>query len=292
MNRQSYRPACIMPTILRIQTDVMKNIPRPAPFMLLSTNHGSMIVNRNDFAPSAGESHGVGYQLMTQSHYEQEEVDFVLALLASCLRDRGAGVIAIDCGANIGVHTVEMGRFMYGWGHVVAFEAQEKIYYALCGNIALNNCLNVNALNSAVGASQGVIDIPEPNYLIPGSFGSVELQQSANNEFIGQALDYQNRTIRVDLVTLDSLGMQRVDLIKIDVEGMEEQVLHGAEQSILRCRPLIFMEVIKSDMAAIRDWLEQRGYRLFPAGINVLAVHRDDVLIPHLKNEDGRLQLV
>jgi FkbM family methyltransferase len=154
-------------------------------------------------------------------------VDFVLALLASCLRDRGEGVLAIDCGANIGVHTIEMARFMYTWGHVVAFEAQEKIYYALCGNIALNNCLNVNALNSAVGEHCGQIDIPEPDYLRPGSFGSVELQQSASNEFIGQALDYQHRTIRIDLVSLDSLGLQRIDFIKIDVEGMEEQVLRG-----------------------------------------------------------------
>lgn len=270
----------------------MKNIPRPAPFMLLSTNHGSMIVNRNDFAPSDGESYGVGYQLMTQSGYEQEEVDFVLALLASCLRDRGEGVLAIDCGANIGVHTIEMARFMYTWGHVVAFEAQEKIYYALCGNIALNNCLNVNALNSAVGEHCGQIDIPEPDYLRPGSFGSVELQQSASNEFIGQALDYQHRTIRIDLVSLDSLGLQRIDFIKIDVEGMEEQVLRGAAQSIRRCRPLIFMEIIKSDMTVIRPWLEALGYRLFPAGVNMLAVHQDDALIPHLKNEGGRLQLV
>ena len=46
-------------------------------------------------------------------------------------------------GANIGVHTVEWARHMYGWGNVIAIEAQERLYYSLCGNISLNNCLNV-----------------------------------------------------------------------------------------------------------------------------------------------------
>ena len=38
----------------------------------------------------------------------------------------GDGVMAIDCGANVGVHTLEWSRLMYGWGEVIAFEAQEN----------------------------------------------------------------------------------------------------------------------------------------------------------------------
>ncbi|GGY07794.1 FkbM family methyltransferase [Paludibacterium paludis] len=270
----------------------MKNIPRPAPFMLLSTNHGSMIVNRNDYHASPGGTFGVGYELMSQSGYEQEEIDFVLALLASCLRDKGPGVLAIDCGANIGVHTIEWARFMYGWGHVIAFEAQEKIYYALAGNIVLNNCFNVNAMNSAVGAECGHIDIPEPDYLVPGSFGSFELKPSGCGEDIGQPIDYGNRPLRVEMVTLDSLALERVDLVKIDVEGMEEQVLAGAESLLRRHRPILFVEMLKSDKEAIRARLASLGYIVFPAGINALAIHESDPLRVRLKNEDGRLQLV
>lgn len=181
------------------------------------------------------------------------------------------------------MHKVEWARFLYGWSHVVAFEAQEKIYYALCGNIALNNCLNVNALNSAVGNRCGQIDIPEPDYLTPGSFGSLELQASDHNEFIGQPLDYTARTIRIDMVTLDSLNLQRIDLIKLDVEGMEQQVLEGAAGSLERCRPMVFLETLKADMNVTGPWLASRCYRLFPAGINLLAVHESDPALPRLK---------
>ena len=55
---------------------------------------------------------------------------------------------------------------MYGWGNVISFEAQEKIYYALAGNITINNCLNVSARLSAVGLNCSSIEIPEINYLI------------------------------------------------------------------------------------------------------------------------------
>jgi hypothetical protein len=41
------------------------------------------------------------------------------------------GVVVIDCGANIGAHTIEWGKRMTGWGSVLAIEAQERIYYAL-----------------------------------------------------------------------------------------------------------------------------------------------------------------
>jgi FkbM family methyltransferase len=269
----------------------MKNVPRPAPFVLVSSNHGSMIVNRNDFAQDAHGFSGVGYQLLTASCYEQEEIDFVLALLAARLKHVGPGVIGIDCGANIGVHTVEWARFMYGWGHVVAFEAQEKIYYALAGNIALNNCLNVNALNSAVGAECGHIDIPQPDYLRPGSFGSFELQRREHNQDIGQPIDYGNASQRIDLVTLDSLGLDRVDLIKIDVEGMEEQVLAGACDTLRRHRPLLFIEILKTSQPQLEARLAPFGYRLYACGINTLAVHADDPIGASLRAENGRLYL-
>ncbi|WP_028537263.1 FkbM family methyltransferase [Paludibacterium yongneupense] len=269
----------------------MKNIMRPAPFVLLSSNHGSMIVNRNDFAQDKYGFSGVGYQLLTTSSYEQEEIDFVLALLGARLKHFGSGVIGIDCGANIGVHTIEWARFMHGWGHVVAFEAQEKIYYALAGNIALNNCLNVNALNSAVGAECGHIDIPQPDYLRPGSFGSFELQESAHNQDIGQPIDYSNKCQRVDLLTLDSLNLDRVDLIKIDVEGMEEQTLLGACDTLRRHRPLLFIEILKTDPQRLEALLAPLGYRLYSCGINTLAVHADDPICASLRSEGGRLYL-
>ena len=109
----------------------MINIQKPIPFVLTSTNHGMMIVNRNDYFMIDNESgYGVGHQLLNTSSFDQQEIDFALALIYRRKVNFGEGVVAIDCGANIGVHSVEWARLMTSWGSVITFEAQEKIFYA------------------------------------------------------------------------------------------------------------------------------------------------------------------
>ena len=205
-------------------------VSRPIAFVLAASNHGTMIVNRNDYRMTQPERGvGVAYQILTTSSFDQTEVDIALVLLKLRQTYFGNGVVAIDGGANIGVHTIEWARAMTGWGQVIAFEAQERIYYALAGNIAVNNCFNASARHAALGAQCGTLRIPEPNYLVPSSFGSLELRQSQKNEFIGQVIDYSAEALKpVAMVSIDSLDLPRVDLIKIDVEGMEVDVLAGA----------------------------------------------------------------
>ena len=263
----------------------MPNPARPAAFVLVSTAHGSMIVNRNDYkmtGPNSG--FGVGFQLLSTSGYDQPEIASTLALLRARRGDYGDGVVAIDCGANIGVHTIEWARLMTGWGGVYSFEAQEKIFYALAGNIALNNCFNVTARLAAVGAECGRISLPAINYCVPSSFGSLELIPGDCNEDIGQYVDYNRPAQQIDMLTLDSLQLPRVDLVKIDVEGMELQVLEGAKESISRFKPQVVVELIKCDGEAVARLLESSGYETFPMGMNVLAVHASDPLLGRLKS--------
>ena len=68
--------------------------------------------------------------MLNSSSFDHREIDLALALLERRRQSFGSGMVAIDCGANIGVHTIEWARLMYGWGEVISFEAQEKIYYA------------------------------------------------------------------------------------------------------------------------------------------------------------------
>lgn len=254
-----------------------KTVLRPTAFVLVSTNHGSMLVNRHDYRTVPGGAYGVGYQLMETSSFDHEEVDIAMQLLESRRKNFGDGVMAIDCGANIGVHTIEWSRLMFGWGNVIAFEAQERVFYALAGNLTLNNCFNARAIWAAVGAEEGSIRVPMPNYLAPASFGSLEIKKSATNEFIGQHIDYSdNKTQPTQMRSIDSFGLQRLDFIKIDIEGMEMDALMGARETIARCRPQLMIEKIKSNETEITDFLKQRGYIIFPLGINLLAVHESD----------------
>jgi FkbM family methyltransferase len=257
----------------------MPNQPRKIAFVTAATDHGMLIVNRFDHhVIDKNSGFGVGFQLLERAAYDADEVNLVLSLLDLRRQHYGDGVIAIDCGANIGVHTVEWAKHMTGWGVVLAFEAQERIYYALAGNLALNNLFNARAFHAAVTAQPGTMKIPMPNYSIPGSFGSLELRRRDNTEFIGQPIDYsESKMVEVRAVNLDSFNFGRLDLIKIDVEGMEVEVLQGAQRTIESCHPVILVEIIKSNSDLLRGWLEERGYKIMEAGINILAIHASDV---------------
>jgi FkbM family methyltransferase len=251
---------------------------RPAAFVLASSDHGTLIVNRNDYADTGGGNMiGVGCQVLFNSSFDRDEVDLALRMLDFRRRLFGDGVMALDCGANIGVHTVEWAKQMHGWGSVIAVEAQERVFYALAGNITINNCFNARAIWGAVGAENGEIIVPRPDYLRPGSYGSMEIRPSVRNEFIGQPIDYSEESgVKTRLFTIDSLALPRVDFIKIDIEGMEMEALAGAMGTIRKFRPQMIIEKIKSDETALRNLLIAEGYRVAPFTGNLVAIHGSD----------------
>ncbi len=263
----------------------MRNVGRKLAFVLAATNHGSMIVNRFDHRMlDTDRGYGVGHQLLETGACDSLEVELATQLLELRRRYHGDGVLALDCGANIGVHTVEWATAMSGWGSVMAVEPQERLYYALAGNIALNNCFNAVAMHAAVGAENGVVTVPTPNYLTPSSFGNLELQQRDGNEYIGQDIDYSAENgVPVQKVAIDSLELPRVDLIKLDIEGMEMDALAGAAQTVERCRPIVLVETDKVDREELRAWLAQRDYVVVDAGPNLLAIHRADETLTQLQ---------
>jgi len=240
-----------------------KSNRRPTAFVIISTNHGTMLVNRHDYRLVRGSGYGVGYELLKTSSYEQEEVDTVLRLLQTRKQNFGDGVVAIDCGANIGVHTIEWAQFMYGWGEVISFEAQERIFYALAGNITLNNCFNARAIWAAVGAENGHIKVPVPDYFVPSSFGSLEIKKTDRTEFIGQEIDYsEDKTITTQMMSIDGLKLNRLDFIKIDIEGMEMDALKGAESSLRRMKPQLLIEKLKAKKNDIQKICKKMGYKM------------------------------
>jgi FkbM family methyltransferase len=258
---------------------------RKLSFVLAASDHGAMIVSRLDYCMTSSDGgFGVGYQILERGAFDAAEISLAVQILNLRRQYFGDGVLAIDCGANIGVHTIEWSRRMTGWGTVLAIEAQERIHYALAGNIALNNCFNATALNAAVTDKLGILMIPQPNYLTSASFGSLELRQSPTNEFIGQAINYAKENLRpVQAITIDSLKLTRIDFIKIDIEGMEMEALTGAAQSIAYNKPTLLIEAIKSDATTLREWLISREYKVFSVGINVLAVHASDSILSHIR---------
>ena len=242
---------------------------RPLPFVLAATNQGTLILNHLDL--------GVGWQLLARGAYDPNEVGTVVQLLDRLKTARGPGIAAIDCGANIGVHTITWARHMAGWGEVIAIEAQERIFYALAGNIALSNSFNARAIWAAVSDSGGTLMIPQPDDTQTASYCSLELLNSDTVENIGQAISYRPESLRaVTAMPIDSLELSRLDFIKIDVEGMEVQALNGARDSIARYRPFLFIEHIKAGLDALNNLLAELGYKSWDVGSNILAIPQED----------------
>ncbi len=137
------------------------------------------------------------------------------------------GTTAVDIGAHIGCHTLAMAKRVGAEGRVYAFEPQPKLHRELKVNMALNGMENVQTFCAAVGDKDGEIELSP---LKEGNEGSSVLQGGAG--------------IFVPLMTLDSLHLKNVSLIKIDVEGMEDQVLAGAQNTLRENRPLILLEIM------------------------------------------------
>ena len=145
--------------------------------------------------------------------------------------------VIIDAGANIGNHTVFWSKLCNAKVH--AFEPCVSAWMFLEKNVSLNGIKNASLYNSALGDCEG--------------FGYSEISKGnlGGSKFIKNAGSTHMRTI-------DSLKLDRVDLIKVDVEGMELDVLHGAVQTLIKFQPMIYVE---TDNEEVFDYLDMLGYK-------------------------------
>lgn len=178
----------------------------------------------------------------------------------------------VDVGANLGAFTIPIGKLLLGSnGKVTSFEAQRIVFYQLCGNIYLNRLDNVHACHVAIGDRTGEIDVPILDYALEQNIGGLSLDPSVRQQpnRIGTT-QQASAAEQVPLNTLDSLGLDPADLIKIDVEGMELEVLRGATSYLAASKfPPILFELwsprhtwFAAKRQATIDWITGQGYHL------------------------------
>lgn len=248
------------------------NQRQKVPFVLVSCAHGTIILNRLDWR-ALSDTHnefGVGTDILVHGEFDLDLISMTGGLLHARRERHGPGVVALDCGANIGIYTLEWARLMTDWGFVMSFEPQDRIFYALAGNVAINNLFNVKAFNRAVGASNGPVMMPAPDYQQPGQFGGLNLYGRAD---IGQEI---KSAAPIEVVTIDSLGLTRVDFIKIDIEGMELEALKGARETIARNRPYLLVEWHITGKEPIEAFLKQFQYETVTVGMNLICGLKGD----------------
>lgn len=203
---------------------------------LKECRHGQMLYNINDIY--------IGRSLDVYGEYSEGEIELFKQIVQP-------GHVVVEVGANIGAHTVFLAKQVGKTGFVMAFEPQRIVFQTLCANVALNSLPNVHCLQNAVGAAPGMVKIPVLDYAQPNNFGGLAL----GGWEVGE---------QVVVVTLDSFNLQRCNFIKMDVEGMEEQALRGAAQTIERLKPILYVENDKADKSqSLIRYIDSLGYNMY-----------------------------
>ncbi len=162
----------------------------------------------------------------------------VLTALAEKIAPGGT---ALDIGAHIGAITLPLARLVGSQGRVYAFEPQKRIFRELVYNLQLNRVENVVPLRFAVGSESAIIEM-EPDRLHDG-----QVRVGAGGD-------------KAELRTVDSFSFSNVSVIKIDVEGYEGEVLHGARKTIEAFHPVIVIEILPGKYPAVQKALHELGY--------------------------------
>jgi FkbM family methyltransferase len=142
------------------------------------------------------------------------------------------GDTVLDLGANCGFHTITMANLVGASGKVYSYEPQRFIFQQLNCNLFINNIQNVYSYNAAVGDENKLISITPPDYNQKGNIGDTHIEM---NSEIGSE--------KIPMVVLDGKNLNNVKFIKIDIQGCELHALRGLRNTILRCRPIIFIEL-------------------------------------------------
>jgi hypothetical protein len=113
----------------------------------------------------------------------------------------------------------------------MAFEPERHSYNTLAGNVAINNLLNVYCF-----------------------------QQAMSNE-LGRVIN-DSQVCPIGINTIDNLKLQSCKMIKIDVEGMETQVVQGGKETIENLSPFLYINA-KHELQQIKDILKEKKYKMF-----------------------------
>ena len=149
-----------------------------------------------------------------------------------------AGQIGFDIGAHRGYWSISYHKTVLPEGLIIAWEPNPKNYKKMIQNIAKNNISNVIPLRLAAWRESALLDFEEVSDLDIKSFLG-RTKEDKKGHILATSVDK----------LVDSLGLPRLDWIKIDIEGAEAEALKGAMKTLRRYKPTLWI--------AFHDTLEE-----------------------------------
>jgi FkbM family methyltransferase len=213
-----------------------------SPWIVLDSVHGKFIVNRHcayvaEWIVKTGATH----------------IEAEIAALVGIANTLPEKCIVVDAGASHGLISVSLANAVKAKGGTVyAYEPQTPFHWALCGTMLLNGIDNLIPVCCGLSDNSGMMNLPDLDYNKPQDFGLASLKSCS---------DARDQVI--DVYPLDTQGFSRLDILKIDVEGMEFQVLTGARRSLVEFRPWCWVEYNMSDVDALKSCFDGLDYTFF-----------------------------
>ncbi|MCY3863838.1 MAG: FkbM family methyltransferase [Chloroflexi bacterium] len=221
---------------LRLYRKTLKRI-RPAHLAIHRLMAGLVLPGlerARDFKTIAEDPFWFRLELLTGQH--ETETRRALERLAR------PGMVALDVGAHIGFHTRLLARRVGAAGRVIALEPHPRTFEALRQNT--RKLPNVTALRAAAAEAEGSAELHD--YLMMSASGSLQYDRALAHQQRARmgagdvtprgAGGFEPQRYRVQTVTiddcLDQLGIARVDIVKMDIEGAELAALRGMRRTI------------------------------------------------------------
>jgi FkbM family methyltransferase len=189
----------------------------------------TMALNPRDLVP---------LMLLRTGEWQPEVWD---ALAASLSQDS----VLLDVGAHIGIFTLKGARQVGSQGRVIAFEPNPETAALLRENISANHLENVTVEEIACTDKPQLLTL----FAAPTNNTGASSLSRANAAYGASPRPFQVRGRPIDDV-IRELQLDRVDAMKIDVEGAELQVLQGAQETLKRFHPRIVVEIVPSQLAS------------------------------------------
>ena len=214
---------------------------------------------RPDWTPACHPASRVHFDLFKTDPEQRSELDFFI-------RHCRPGMQFLDVGAHYGLFALAAHRFGGRSSRVVCIEASPRAARILRANLDANEASNVSVLNVAMGAGDGLLEM-----LTTGPAGS--------DYFVSVPFG-RTDTITVKQLTMSTIMRQtglRPTHVKIDVEGLEDDVIAGAFDILREHHPLLFLELHgrhlrarQRDPALVISRLRECGYgRIEEAGSEI-----------------------
>ncbi|MBL8651395.1 MAG: FkbM family methyltransferase [Sphingopyxis sp.] len=251
--------------------------------------HGDVTMRYSRGTVSLDPASYVEWNVLVLGNYEGDEK----RIFCDLAKRRGRTDACLDVGANVGMHAL---TFAETFATVLALDPNPPVFDRLVRNIATGSAQNIVPLNVGLADSDGALLFYQPTEANQGmgTFDPAFAPPNAREITL---------PIRIgDEVVAEAALSDRIDAVKIDVQGFEPQVLAGLRATLERCKPLLWFEVSDSTIERFADYGGIKGTvpfdfdlfrfhtrqigglfhqtRLVPCGVDEPLTNADYVVVP------------